>query len=48
METLRKIWDIIAPYFTGGLASGIIAVFIIPLVKGMLTKATSKLNVEGL
>lgn len=48
METLRKIWEMIAPYFSGGVAGVLITCVIIPIMRGMLTKATAKLDIEGL
>lgn len=48
METLRKIWEMIAPYFSGGVAGALITCIVIPIVRGMLTKTTEKLNVQGL
>lgn len=48
METLRKIWELIAPYFSGGVAGALITAIVIPIIKGMLTKATAKLNIEGM
>lgn len=48
METLRKIWELIAPYFSGGVAGALITVIVIPIIKGMLTKTTAKLNIEGI
>ena len=48
METLRKIWEMIAPYFSGGVAGVLITCVIIPIMRCMLTKATAKLDIEGL
>ena len=48
METLRKIWELIAPYFSGSLAGAIIACIVLPFIKGTITKTTEKLNVQGI
>ena len=48
METLKHIWEIIAPYFSGGVAGAIIGVIIIPFLKGTITKTTAKLNIDAL
>lgn len=44
MNTIKHIWEIIAPYFAGGIVGGIITVFIIPIIKGKITKAASGVN----
>lgn len=48
MEKLKAFWEVIAPYFSGGLAGMLITCIVIPIIKGVLTKATAKLNVDAL
>lgn len=48
METLKHIWELIAPYFSGSLAGAIIACIVLPFIKGTITKTTEKLNVQGI
>lgn len=48
METLRNLWEQISPLVSGGVVGIILSVIIIPIIKGMLTKQTAKLNVESL
>ena len=48
METLNNIWEAIKPYFSGVTVGAIISCILLPLVKGMITKATEKFNIEEL
>ena len=47
METLRKIWELIAPYFSGGVAGALITCIVVPIIRGVITKATAKLDIDG-
>lgn len=44
MNTIKQIYEIIAPYFAGGIVGIIVTVIIIPFIKGKITKASSGIN----
>lgn len=47
MEKLRALWEIIAPYISGGLMGGIVTMVILPFIRGKITKGFAKLNFDG-
>lgn len=44
MEKLRAVWDFIAPFLAGGVTSLIIQLFVIPFLRGKITKGFAKID----